>query len=57
MGIFQAFYKDPNNGNIICKMTLFHFCFKSMDVGCKEFMFSLLNVHDTWGIGMNVSIT
>ena len=56
MGILQSFDKDSDGSGIICKVASLSLSFKLMDVCCKGFLFSLLDLHEVQGIGMDISI-
>ena len=56
MGIFQYFDKNPNSHSIICKVACLRLCFEAVDVCCKGFFFLLLDIHEIWGIGLDISI-
>ena len=56
MGILQSLAKDPDGSGIIYEVASFGFCFKLVNVCCKGFLFSLLDLHEVWGIGMDISI-
>ena len=45
MGILQSFYEDSDGSGIICKVASLSLHFKLMDVCCKGFLFSLLDLH------------
>ena len=55
MGILQSFDEDSEGGGIICKVTSLSLCFKLVDIHCKGFLFSLLNLDEVQGISMNIS--
>ena len=57
MDIFQSFDENPNSGDIICEVASLCLCFEPMDVCCKGFLFPLLDIHETQGIGMDIYIT
>ena len=46
MGILQSFDEDSDGSGIICKVASLSLCFKLMDVCCKGFLFSLLDLHE-----------
>ena len=46
LGIVQSFDKDSDGSGIIYKVASLSLCFKSMDICCKGFLFSLLVLHD-----------
>ena len=45
MNILQSFDEDSDGGSIILKVASLSFCFELVDVCCKGFLFSLLNLH------------
>ena len=46
MGILQSFDEDSDGSSILCKVASLSLCFKLMDVCCKGFLFSLLDLHE-----------
>ena len=56
MGILQSFDKNPDSSSIICEVVSLGFCFKLVKVCCKGFLFPLLDLHEVWGIGMDINI-
>ena len=57
MGILQPFDKDSDGGSIICEVASLSLCLKPADVCCKGLLFLLLDINETRGIGMDISIT
>ena len=56
IGILQSFDKDSDGGSIICEVASLSLCLKPVDVCCKGFLFLLLDIHETQGISMDISI-
>ena len=56
VGILQSFDEDSDGSSIIHEVTSLNLCFKLMDICSKGFLFSLLDLHEAWCVGMDVSI-